>query len=201
MYSEVIFDVETKKLFSEIEGSDPGDLGVSIVSLYQRTIDKDYKETKGELKSFWENEFSDMWPYFQDANRVIGFNTLHFDIPALMPYTNFPFKKLNHFDIMTHVKDALGKRIGLDSIATETLDTKKTDHGLNAVFYWQKGDKESLSKLKKYCEADVILTKDVYDYGVKNKKLKFKDRWNTTREFEVDFSYKQEEEDDQIGLF
>ena len=36
---------------------------------------------------------------------------------------------------------------------------------------------------------DVEVAMGVYDYGVKNKKLKFKDRWNELREIEVDFSY------------
>ena len=94
MYNEVIFDVETKKLFSDIEDDDPGKLGVSIVSLYQRVIDENFKEVRGGVRSFWEKDFSSMWPIFQTADRVIGFNSLGFDVPALTPYTNFPFNKL-----------------------------------------------------------------------------------------------------------
>jgi hypothetical protein len=36
---EVFFDVETKKLFSEINTRAPGDLGVSVVSVYKRELD------------------------------------------------------------------------------------------------------------------------------------------------------------------
>jgi hypothetical protein len=51
---------------------------------------------------------------------------------------------------------------------------------------------------------DVEVTKGVYDFGMKNKKLKFKDHWNELREIEVDFSYPVEEPvviKQQMGLF
>ena len=203
MKREVFFDVETKKLFSDIEGDNPGDLGVSIASVYSREIDtSNYSENKGKMQSFWETEFEKMWPIFQDADRIIGFNSIGFDVPALQPYCNFPFAKLPHFDIMHEFKESFGKRISLDAIAKETLDREKIDNGLNAVFYWKKRDKKSLGKLKKYCEEDVSITRDVYDFVLKNKYLLFKDKWNTLRKADLDFSYTKEDEGkSQIGLF
>jgi DEAD/DEAH box helicase domain-containing protein len=142
-----------------------------------------------------------MWPMFTNVDRIIGFNSLHFDVPALIPLSPYDFKKLAHFDIMDHVKAAVGFRLSLNAIATETLDHSKIDHGLNAVYYWQEHSPESLSKLKKYCESDVIITKEVYDYGLKNQKLKFIDKWNTVRTFPVDFSYPKKAATPQMGLF
>lgn len=202
MKKEVFFDVETKKIFSEISTDDPGDLGVSIVSVYSRELNTDLTESKGKMESFWEEDFDKMWPIFQDADRIIGFNSIGFDVPALKPYTNFPFEKLSHFDIMYKFKDVAGRRISLDSLAKETLDTEKIDVGLNAVLYWKKHDKESLAKLKKYCEEDVYITRDIYDFALRNKHLLYKDKWNTLRKVELDFTYpKEEKTDNQIGLF
>jgi len=207
MYLEVFFDVETKKLFSDIEGFDPGDLGVSIVSLYSRKIDEGFsgeqsRTIEGKMQSFWEKDFEHMWPIFQEADRIIGFNSIGFDVPALTPYTNFPFHKLPHFDIMFKVKEVFGKRISLDAIAKETLDKEKIETGLQAVYYWERQDKESLEKLKKYCEDDVALTRDIYDYGLINGHLLFKDKWNTLRKVPIDFSYpKEDSSQKQIGLF
>lgn len=201
MQSEVFFDVETKRLFRDVAENDPALLGVSIVSVYSRRLDENLNEVEGKIQSFWEKEFEKMWPIFQKADRIIGFNTIGFDIPALKPYTNFPFNKLPHFDIMAKVKEEFGRRIALDAIAQETLDTQKTDTGLNAVYYWQKGDKESLEKLKKYCEADVLITRDVYDHVIKNGHVLFKDKWNTLRKVELDFSYPKEQLEKQEGLF
>ncbi|EKD62207.1 MAG: hypothetical protein ACD_52C00271G0002 [uncultured bacterium] len=47
----------------------------------------------------------------------------------------------------------------------------------------------SLKKLQYYCEADVALTKDIYDFVLTNKHLKFKDFWNEERIVNLDFSY------------
>lgn len=201
MLTEVFFDVETKKLFSDIVGDDPGDLGVSIVSVYSRKLDSDLSEVEGKMQSFWEKDFDRMWPIFQEADRIIGYNSIGFDVPALIPYSNFPFAKLPHFDIMQKVKEVFGRRLPLDAIAKETLDREKTDSGLNAVYYWQKADKESLEKLQKYCEADVFITRDIYDYAFKNGHLLFKDKWNTLRKVELDFSYPKNPNEKQINLF
>jgi DEAD/DEAH box helicase domain-containing protein len=199
--NEVIFDVETKKWFDEINSDNPADLGVSIVSLYSRTLDDNMQEVEGKILSFWENEFDKMWPIFQNAKRIIGFNTLHFDVPALSPYAPVYFSKLPHFDIMAELKKVFGRRISLNAIAKETLLNHKIDSGENAVIYWNKGDKESLAKLKKYCKADVLLTRDIYDHVLAHKSLKFKDKWNNLQEVALDFSYPSEKEEPQIGLF
>jgi DEAD/DEAH box helicase domain-containing protein len=202
MLFEVFFDIETKKLFHEVENEDAAKLGVSIVSVYQRNIDENFNETYGSMASYWEKDFTDLWEVFQKADRIIGFNTINFDVPVLTPYATFPLAKLNHFDIMAEFKKVAGNRISLNTLVRDTLGEQKIDIGINAVKYWKKGDAESLALLQKYCESDVLLTKKLYDYGFKNKKLKYKDKWNTLREINVDFSYPEKEKQiDQIGLF
>lgn len=201
MVNEVFFDIETKLIFDDIEGNDPADLGISIISIYTRIMDDNGNETGGKMYSFWEEDFADIWSLFSNADRIVGFNSLHFDVPAMAPLAPYDFKKLKHFDIMDHVKAALGFRAGLGAIAAETLGHSKIDHGLNAVKYWAQHSEESLAKLKKYCEMDVQVTKEVYDFGMKNKQLKFKDKWNTVRTFPVDFSYPIKVDEPQLGLF
>lgn len=189
MYQEVIFDLETQKFFDEIEGFDPSDLGVSVLSFYIRTLDKDFKEVKGEMISFFEDKVPKAWEYFKNADRIIGFNSKRFDVPALKPYLPLELTKLPHLDILEHVKEVNGKRVSLNAIVKETLADNKADDPANAIIYWQKHDEASLAKLKFYCEEDVRLTKEVYDYGLKNKKLHFKDFWNDAKTIDVDFSY------------
>ncbi len=201
MKKEVFFDVETKKIFDDIESSNPADLGVSIVSVYTRKLDENYQEIEGKIQSFWEEDFAKMWPLFAETDRIIGFNSIHFDVPALGPQAPYDFKKLKHFDILEKVKNSLGFRLSLNAIARETLNQEKIDNGLNAVYYWQEQTPESLEKLRKYCEMDVMVTKKVYDFALKNKQLKYKDKWNTPRIIEVDFSYPKEEAVPQMGLF
>ena len=189
MYSEVIFDLETKKFFDEITSLDPAELGVSIVSLYHRTLDKTFREITGQMVSFWENDFGKMWELFTRADRVVGFNSKRFDVPALKPYSPLNFAKLTHFDILEEIKKASGRRASLQKIATLTLGKGKVDDPRNAINYYRKGDPKSLKKLQYYCEADVVLTKDIYDFVLTNKHLKFKDFWNEERIVNLDFSY------------
>jgi len=203
MIYEVFFDCETQRLFNEITGSDPGDLGISVVSVYVRSVNEKQEELEGKMYSFWETELASMWQHFSGAQRIIGFNSLKFDVPALKKYSPTGFEKLPHFDIMKAVRDTLGFSLSLDHLANHTLGNHKTDVGTNAVLYWKKHDKESLDKLKSYCEADVLLTHDLYDYGARFGKLKYLDKWNNPRELPVDFSLPQEviASDRQIGLF
>lgn len=203
MITEIFFDIETKKLFEEIDTHNPADLGVSIVSVYKRQLDNTGKEIEGQMFSFWETEFSQMWPLFTNADRIIGYNSLGFDVPAIVPHCPYDFKKLIHFDMLDVIKNTLGFRLSLNAIASETINASKVDVGTNAPLYWAQNTPESLAKLKFYCEADVAITRDVYDYVMKNGHLKYKDKWNTPRQFDIDFSYpkKEKHQENQMGLF
>ena len=200
MITEIVFDLETQKLFSEIGSFNPSKLGVSIMSMYVREVSEKQEELSGKLLSFWENELEKSWEIFKKADRVIGFNSIKFDSEVLKPYAPVTFSRLPHFDILAYIREKLGHGVSLDALATATLGREKTEIGTRAVEFWNKGERK---KLQAYCESDVILTRDVYDYAVKNKELKYKDKWNTLRTVTVDFSYPQEVLDAsrQIGLF
>lgn len=189
MINEVFFDVETKKIFEDLDNYDPAGLGVSICSVYCRQLDDQLQEINGVMTSFWEEDFPHLWSLFQSATRIIGFNTLKFDIPALQPYTTLPLKKYPHFDILDEIKKITGHRISLNSIARETLGQVKSDSGLMAVRYWAEQTPTSLAKLQHYCEDDVLLTKKVYDFGRQNNELRYQDHWNDAKTITVDFSY------------
>jgi DEAD/DEAH box helicase domain-containing protein len=60
----------------------------------------------------------------------------------------------------------------MDQIADGTLGTKKSGHGMDAVRWWKEGE---IEKVKKYCLDDVRLTKDLYEYALKEGKLFFKE--------------------------
>lgn len=212
---EVIYDIETTDMF----GGDPALMQISIVSAYRRELDGNGKEVVGEMKSFWNPEaltvignnepiFDHMWSWFEEADRIVGYNSYGFDNPIMnVYYTKGDFTKLKHFDVLDAIKKAFGHRVKLDSVAKESLGQGKIASGGDAVTWWAKRDLDSLKNLRKYCEMDVEVTKGVYDFGMSTKKLRFKDHWNELREIEVDFSYpveiKTEEKtvDIQMGLF
>jgi DEAD/DEAH box helicase domain-containing protein len=208
MAIEIIFDVETQKLFSDILTEDPADLGISVVSVYKREVDELGNELNGEMKTFWHPSASlspviqEMWEWFEQADRIIGFNSKHFDVPALRPHYDKDFSVMPHFDILEKVKNAIGRRISLNALAQETLGDHKIDVGTNAVYYWANRSEENVTKLKMYCESDVRITKDLYDFGRKNKHVKYMDtKWNTLVTVPIDFSYPPKIIESQIGLF
>ena len=182
--SQIIIDVETKKLFSEINSRDPGKLEISYVGIL-KVNDKGLFQSK-DYQGFFEEDLGSLWPILEKADRVIGFNIINFDFPALKPYYTGDLMSFPRLDMLNELEKILSHRVSLQSIAQATLNEGKSGSGLDAVEYWRKGDKDSLSK---YCRQDVEVTARVFRYGLENKKLRFTDRLNNPREVAVDFSY------------
>ncbi|MBU0979120.1 MAG: ribonuclease H-like domain-containing protein [Patescibacteria group bacterium] len=179
---QVFFDVETKQTFEQVGGYFPEKLGVSFVGVCVR----DGSTGPGEMLSFFEENLADIFPIFEQADVVIGFNSEGFDLPALAPYYSGSMAKLPSLDLMDRIKKSVGHRIGLEAVAQATLGIGKSGNGLDAIRYWQECN---LQALEKYCLQDVAVTRDVYDFGLKNGLIKFKNKWNRLVECQVDFSF------------
>ena len=150
------FDLETKHWFDEHGVTKLEDLGVSLMCLYVREVNKQGIEICGEMLTFWDGNFEEAWQYFRRAHRIIGFNSIKFDIPVLANFAPSDFEKLNHFDVYREIKKSNdGFASSLNSIDKLTLGRGKVDSAENATLYWQRGDKESLELLEKYCRVDV----------------------------------------------
>jgi DEAD/DEAH box helicase domain-containing protein len=161
---KIVFDIETRNTFQEAGSNDPVALEISVVCLYDYETDS--------YHSFVQEEFSKMWPFFEKADMLIGYNSDYFDIPLLNKYYAGDLTKIKSLDILKEIKNSAGRRMKLDQIAEGTLGVNKSGHGLEAVEWWKKGE---IEKIKKYCLDDVKITKMVYDYALKNNKLIFKE--------------------------
>src|SRR5579859_512523 len=179
---QVILDVETKKTFDEVGGYFPDRLGISFVGVCVR----EGFSGAGEMKSFFEKDLDNLFPLLESADVVIGFNVDNFDMQTLVPYYSADIARIATLDLMLRIKDSVGHRIGLDAVATETLGTGKTGDGLDAIKYFKH---QMWDELQKYCLQDVAVTRDVYDYGLKHGKVKFKNKWNRLVECPVDFTF------------
>lgn len=180
----LVFDVETKKAFDEVGGYYPEKLGVSIIGTYWRD------ESGEEYVGYREDNFSPFWRKLETADLVVGFNIINFDYATLKPYYSGSFEQFPSLDIMVEMEKHLGHRVSLDAVAKETLGEQKNGHGLDAIRYYHDGDWESLEK---YCLQDVKVTKDIYDYGLANKILRFKNKWNNLIEVPVNFEQRGSE--------
>jgi DEAD/DEAH box helicase domain-containing protein len=160
---KIVFDIETKNTFAQAGTRDSIGLDLSVVSIYEYANDR--------YTSYLEADLPKLWPILEAADLIIGFNSNYFDIPILNKYYPGDLTKIKSLDLLEEIKNSLGKRIGLDSVASATLGHSKSADGLAAVAWWAEGKVEEVIK---YCEQDVRVTKEVYDYAVANKLLKYK---------------------------
>ena len=171
---KLIFDIETKNSFQEVGSNNPADLDIAVVCVYDYEADR--------YDSYLEKDFKNLWPIIEKADMLIGFNSEHFDTPLLNKYYPGDLTKIKNLDILKEIKNSLGRRIKLDTIAEATLGKKKTGHGLEAITWWKNGE---IDKIIKYCLEDVKITKEVYEYALKNSSLKYKDG-NELKEIKLD---------------
>ena len=132
--------------------------------------------------SFVQEDLNRLWPILEKADALIGYNSDHFDIPILNKYYPGDLTQIKSIDLLVSVRESLGRRIKLDSIAKATLGTKKSGHGLDAVRWWQEG---KIEKVRKYCLDDVRITKEIFDYALTNGHLKYDD-FGEVKKFPVD---------------
>lgn len=161
---KVVFDVETTNTFQEVGSNNPVDLSISVVGVY------DYQSDT--YTAFLVEEFGRLWPIFENADMLITFNGDHFDIPLLNKYYSGDLLKMKSVDLLKEMHRSAGRRMKLDQIAEGTLGLHKSGHGLEAIKWWHDGE---IEKIKNYCLDDVRLTKDLYDFAIKNNRLIFKE--------------------------
>jgi len=165
---KIVFDIETRNIFQDVGSSDPADLDISLVGLY------DYETNSYD--SFLQEDFPRMWPILEKADLLITYNGDHFDIPLLNKYykkaERGDLSKFRSLDLLKEIKNSYGRRMKLDQVAEGTFGINKSGGGLDAVVWWRAGE---IEKIRKYCLDDVRITKDVYEFAVKNKKLMFKE--------------------------
>lgn len=151
----VYFDVESQKLFNEVGGRDAAKLllacGVTWSSL------------RNDFAVYWEQDAAALVAELKSADRVIGFNILHFDYEVLKPYAPaVNFRSFPSTDLMQDIYRALGFRLSLDAIAKATLGSTKSADGIQSVFWYRNGE---LDKVAEYCKMDVEITRRVHEFG------------------------------------
>lgn len=171
---EIIFDIET---YGDINNKE--ELEVTVASLY------DYEE--GQYESYDEHELGDLWKKLEQADLLIGYNSKHFDVPVLNNFYAGDLSQIPHLDLLERIKESSGQRYKLDDIAQATLESvEKSADGVKAM-EWYEEDK--IEKIKDYCEQDVKVTKEVYEFGKENKMLYRENLKGDLQPISVDFDF------------
>ena len=161
--NHIVLDIETQNLFSDVGGKENlTKLSLSVAGVFSY-IDNLFL-------TFAENEMSAFENLLKKTDLIIGFNIDHFDLPVLQKYLSVDLSKIPTLDIMNEVINKMGHRVSLGDLVSNTLGKRKSANGLMAVQYWREG---RMDELKKYCLDDVRLTRDLYEYGLKNGEIKF----------------------------
>jgi len=171
MSREIIFDIET---IGDIR--DLSTMKVTVVSIYQYENDS--------YRSFEEHELGELWPILERGERIIGYNSAHFDVPILNRYYTGDLTVIPHLDMLKMIKESVGKRFKLNDVAQATLQIEKSADGLIAMEWFKQG---KVDLVKEYCEQDVKVTKELYDFGRKNKMLYYPTLTGEIMPFAVNF--------------
>jgi DEAD/DEAH box helicase domain-containing protein len=168
----VFVDLETQRSFQEVGGRHNIErLGLSVAVTYN--------SGEESFHHYTEENVLELIAELQGADRVIGFNLLRFDYPVLRAYTSVRLSSLPTLDMLDHIYRQLGFRVGLDALAGATLGTSKSADGLQAVRWWRAGE---MDKLFDYCEQDVEVTRQLYEFGRTHRYLLYRDRhWQLRR--------------------
>lgn len=172
----ITFDIETKNMFQDVGSNDPADLDLSVICIHDSFTN--------EFTSYLEADFGKLWPILEQADAFVTWNGDHFDIPILNKYYPGDLTKIKSIDLMREVQLVLGRRLKLDSVGEATLNRNKSGHGLDAIEWWRSGE---VDKIIQYCIEDVRLTRDLYDYALAKKHLKYKEM-GTLKEIKLDTS-------------
>ena len=183
---KIVFDIETKNIFQDVGRADPALLDISVVCIYD-SLDETYH-------SYLEEELSELWPILESADMLIGYNSDHFDIPLLNKYYPGDLTHIKSVDLLKEIHASLGRRIKLDLVAQATLGQKKSGNGLQAITWWRNGE---VQKVIDYCIQDVKVTKDIYEYALKNAKVKYKDL-GKIKDISLDTSKWEEKKDSAL---
>ena len=161
---KVVLDCETANTFQDVGSNKPSDLTLSLLVLY------DYADDT--YHTFLEKDLPALWRILEKTDLIIGYNSDHFDIPLLDRYYPGDLTRIPSLDLMVEIKESWGRRPRLDAVAQGTLGVGKSGSGLDAIVWWKNGEVE---KIEKYCQQDVKVTKEIYEYALAHKHLKVKD--------------------------
>ncbi len=166
MDNTIFFDLETKYLADEVGGwGNIHKMGLAVAVTYA-TADADYKH-------FIEEQAAELVAELERADLIVGFNVRRFDYTVLQPYTEVQLQTLPTVDMLQDIYRVLGFRVSLDALAVATLNSAKSADGIQAVQWYRQGE---IDKVIAYCERDVDVTRDLYEFGRRHGFVRYRDR-------------------------
>jgi len=173
----VVFDLETQRSFEEVGGrTQLHRLGVSIGVAFSFAT--------GDYLVVTEESIQELIDLLLDAELVVGYNVRGFDYEVLRAYTDADLQALPTQDLMLDLEERLGFRPKLDSVVKATIGGGKSADGLQALEWWRRGE---IDKIIEYCKEDVRVTKELYEFGIRNRFVLVNRFGGKSRQVDVDW--------------
>jgi DEAD/DEAH box helicase domain-containing protein len=172
------FDIETQRLADEVGGW-------GNIHLMRLAVAVLFDQRSQRFEVFAEDRVDDLITRLRAFDLVIGFNIRRFDYRVLSAYTTLPFEELPTFDLLEEIYRRLGFRLSLDHLASQTLGRFKEANGIQAVQWFREGN---LDAVIRYCRADVSITRELFEFGVKNGYLVYQTRQGQAVRLPVDWN-------------
>ena len=173
-----VFDIETQRSAAEVGGWHRAErMLVSVAVIYDAGLD--------DYLVFREGEVEKLIAHLGSLDLVVGFNNKRFDNQVLAGYGDHNLPALPTLDILEKVKQRLGYRLSLNSLAEHTLGVKKSADGLMALKWYREG---RIDKIIDYCRQDVEVTRNLFLFGLEMGYLLFKNKAGSLVRCPVDFS-------------
>ena len=159
----IFYDIETYPVFIQTNGESVQTMRMSIAVTFDELND---------YQVWTENQVEPLIAHLLKHEKIVGFNIKSFDNTVLSQYQRGAKELLDKksIDMLEIVEGRLGHRVSLQNIVEPTLKQKKSADGQQAITWWLNGEKE---KVISYCKDDVKITKSLYEYGNKYKKILF----------------------------
>ncbi len=173
----VFFDLETQKTFDEVGGrQNIRQLGFAAAVTYS-TAEAAYHH-------YIEESVPGLIAELKSAELVVGFNVLSFDYEVLRAYTPDRLDSIPTVDMLEHIYKKLGFRVSLDNLALTTLRAAKSADGKQSVRWYKQG---LIHLVLEYCQHDVEITRQLYEFGRLHKHVSFRDRDYRIRDVAVNW--------------
>ena len=127
-----------------------------------------YSTAEGRYIGYTEEKVKECVDEILKADVVVGFNIKSFDWAVLQPYTQVDLVKIKTLDLLEVVKNQLKFRLSLDHLSLATLKKGKIGDGLQSLQWYKEG---KIQQIIEYCQYDVQLTKELFEFALENKHL------------------------------
>jgi DEAD/DEAH box helicase domain-containing protein len=155
LLGEIYLDIETLRLSNEVPGGwgSIDKFGVAVAITW---------DLDGQYRAWFETDVFDLIEELKKFERIVTYNGDRFDLVVLSGYGETRGLPARSFDVLASIENALGHRVKLDKVASDTLGLRKDGDGLDAVRWWRQGERD---RVIEYCKKDVELLMRVVAHG------------------------------------